>query len=177
MVQHPSQLDARDAADKQGKELQVDGHSSSPYSSRTDSAEAGFGQPRKRSPSVPVVGEVDRNCPARKARVGGGGGHRPPEPAVVGEEPTEGDPDPDRRGTRLSAVPASPGQYAGKGEEAPVLHRIGHLRVGARLDLLARDENGKPAVAAKDQAAALVDRVCDDAVLGPALRALSHAGA
>ena len=56
--------------------------------------------------------------------------------------------------------------YIGSGTFASVL-----------VDLLAHDENGKPAVAGKDQAPALVDRVGDDAVLGPALRALSHAGA
>ena len=56
--------------------------------------------------------------------------------------------------------------YIGSGTFASVL-----------VDLLAHDKNGKPVVAAKDKAAALVDRVSDDSVLGPALRALSHAGA
>ena len=56
--------------------------------------------------------------------------------------------------------------YIGSGTFASVL-----------MDLLAHDENGKPLVAGKDQAAALVDRVSDDSVLGPALRALSHGGA
>ena len=45
------------------------------------------------------------------------------------------------------------------------------------VDLLAHDENGKSLVAARDKAAVLVDRVGDDPVLGPALRALGNAGA
>ena len=53
-------------------------------------------------------------------------------PWAAGEEPPEGDSDPHRRGPRRSAVGASPGQHAGEGEEAPVLHRIGHLRLGGR---------------------------------------------
>ena len=56
--------------------------------------------------------------------------------------------------------------YIGSGTFASVL-----------VDQLAHDENGKPVVAGKDPATALVDRVSDDAVLGPAIRALSHAGA
>ena len=45
------------------------------------------------------------------------------------------------------------------------------------VDLLAHDENGKSVIAARDRAAVLVDRVGDDPVLGPAIRALSNAGA
>ena len=45
------------------------------------------------------------------------------------------------------------------------------------VDLLAHDENGKSLVVPKDRAAKLVDRVGDDPVLGPTLRALSNAGA
>ena len=45
------------------------------------------------------------------------------------------------------------------------------------VDLLAHDENGKSLVVPKDRAAVLVDRVGDDPVLGPTLRALSNAGA
>ena len=45
------------------------------------------------------------------------------------------------------------------------------------VDLLAHDENGESLVVPKDRAAKLIDRVGDDPVLGPALRALSNAGA
>ena len=45
------------------------------------------------------------------------------------------------------------------------------------VDLLAHDENGKSLVVPRDRAAVLVDRVGDDPVLGPTLRALSNAGA
>ena len=45
------------------------------------------------------------------------------------------------------------------------------------VDLLAHDENGKSLVVPKDRAAKLIDRVGDDPVLGPALRALGNAGA
>ena len=45
------------------------------------------------------------------------------------------------------------------------------------VDTLAQDEDGKSVVAPSDKAAALVDRVRDDPVLGPAFRALSNAGA
>ena len=56
--------------------------------------------------------------------------------------------------------------YIGSGTFASVL-----------VDLLGHDENGKPVVAGNGKASELVDRVSDDAVLGPALRALSNAGA
>ena len=56
--------------------------------------------------------------------------------------------------------------YIGSGTFASVL-----------VDMLAQDEDGKSVVAASDKPAALVDRVGDDPVLGPAFRALSHAGA
>ena len=56
--------------------------------------------------------------------------------------------------------------YIGSGTFASVL-----------VDMLAHDEDGKSVVAASDKPAALVDRVGDDPVLGPAFRALSHAGA
>ena len=45
------------------------------------------------------------------------------------------------------------------------------------VDLLGQDANGKSVIAARDKAAVLVDRVGDDPVLGPALRALGNAGA
>ena len=45
------------------------------------------------------------------------------------------------------------------------------------VDLLAHDENGKSLVVPKGRAAKLIDRVGDDPVLGPALRALGNAGA
>ena len=56
--------------------------------------------------------------------------------------------------------------YIGSGTFASVL-----------VDLLAKDKNGKSVIAMKDRAAVLVNRVGDDPVLGPALRALSNAGA
>ena len=56
--------------------------------------------------------------------------------------------------------------YIGSGTFASVL-----------VDMLAQEEEGKSVVAASDKAAVLVDRVGDDPVLGPAFRALSHAGA
>ena len=56
--------------------------------------------------------------------------------------------------------------YIGSGTFASVL-----------VDLLAHDENGKSVVAGNGKASALVDQVSADPVLGPALRALSNAGA
>ena len=56
--------------------------------------------------------------------------------------------------------------YIGSGTFASVL-----------VDLLGQHGNGKSVIAARDKAAVLVDRVGDDPVLGPALRALSNAGA
>ena len=56
--------------------------------------------------------------------------------------------------------------YIGSGTFASVL-----------VDLLGHDENGKPVVAGNGKASELVNRVSDDAILGPALRALSNAGA
>ena len=47
----------------------------------------------------------------------------------------------------------------------------------ALVDLLAHDEDGKPVVAEQANPTKLVDKVSDDSVLGPALRALSHVGA
>ena len=75
---------------------------------------------------------------------------------TAGEEPPERDSDPDRRGPRRSAVQASPSQYAGKGEEARVLHRIGDLRDSARGPARARRQR-QARCGRKDQAAALVD--------------------
>ncbi len=45
------------------------------------------------------------------------------------------------------------------------------------LDPLGQDENGKSTVTDGDKAATIVDRVREDALLGPALRAMSAAGA
>ena len=56
--------------------------------------------------------------------------------------------------------------YIGSGTFASVL-----------VDLLGHDENGKSVVAGNGKASELVNRVSDDAILGPALRALSNAGA
>ena len=56
--------------------------------------------------------------------------------------------------------------YIGSGTFASVL-----------VDLLTHDENGKSVVAGNGKASALVDKVSADPVLGPALRALSNAGA
>ena len=47
----------------------------------------------------------------------------------------------------------------------------------ALVDLLAHGEDGKPTTGMEDKAAGFVDNVSDDPVLGPALRALSSAGA
>ena len=56
--------------------------------------------------------------------------------------------------------------YIGSGTFASVL-----------VDLLGHDENGKPVVAGNGQGIRAGRQVSDDAVLGPALRALSNAGA
>ena len=56
--------------------------------------------------------------------------------------------------------------YIGSGTFASVL-----------VDLVGQDEKGKSVLATADKAATLVDRVGNDPILGPAFRALSHAGA
>lgn len=47
----------------------------------------------------------------------------------------------------------------------------------ALVDLLAQGKDGQPVAGMEDEAARIVDKVSDDAVLGPALRALNRAGA